>query len=88
MLNAATAAQRIALTEPHSIEVNGLMWMAIHGTLCLGLRHPAYTGPSRLLVKSFVEELGRKLTDWGVLTDDELALVEKTEQQESPHGGE
>jgi hypothetical protein len=87
-LNAAAASQRIAMTEPHSVETNGLTWMAIHGTLCLGLRHPAYKGPSRLLVKSFTEELGRKLVEWGALTEEELALVDRTEQQESLHGNQ
>ena|ERR1043166_9664623 len=87
-LDKANAAQRRAMTEPFSIETNGLTWMAIHGTLCLGLRHPAYIGPSRFLVKNFAEELGRKLVEWGTLTEAELTLVNKMEQEESPHGGE
>jgi hypothetical protein len=86
-LNAATAAQRKAMTEPFYIAAEGLLWMAVHGTLCLGLRHPAYTGPSRELVLRFTKRLGRDLVAWGCLTEEELAVVNKTEQQESPHHG-
>lgn len=80
------AAGRPAMTEPHSIETAGLVWMALHGTICLELRHPAYTGPSRPLVVSFVRELGMCLVQWGVLTAAELEAVENFEREESVHG--
>jgi hypothetical protein len=74
------------MLEPFSVETNGLVWMAVHGTICLGLRHPAYTGPSRALVLSFVQELGRRLVQAGVCTQFELEHVHHTEALESPHG--
>jgi hypothetical protein len=86
MTHAERVAARAAITEPHSIESPGLVWMAVHGTLCLGLRHPAYVGPSRALTENFVKELGQQLVEWKVLTAEELAEVERVERQESPHG--
>jgi hypothetical protein len=73
-------SNRDGLLRPFSIETSGLTWMAVHGVICLGLRHPGYVGPSRAIVLSFVRELGRELLDHGVLTSEELALVERTEQ--------
>ena len=86
LFDAYAAAQRDAMLEAFSVETNGLTWMAVHGAICLGLRHPGYRGPSRALILNFALELGRRLVDAGVLTAEELVLVERTEQQESPHG--
>ena len=84
---AEQAASRLAMTEPIVVETNGLTWMAVHGAICLGCRHPAYLGPSRTLVIAFVRELGKRLVEAGVLTEAELQEVERCERQESPHGG-
>jgi hypothetical protein len=85
-IDAQRAAARPAMAEPHAIESPGLVWMAVHGAICLGLRHPAHVGPSRELVVNFVKALGQELVEWNVLTALELAEVERVEQQESPHG--
>ena len=61
-------------------------WMAIHGYLCLALRHPGVRGESRPMVLDFVHKLGRILVGTGVLTEEELFYAEKTEEIESPHG--
>ena len=87
MASTVPIEQRDAVYAPHSIETSGLVWMALHGTLCLGLRHPKYVGASRQLVVEFVNELGRQLVEWGVLTSEELASVARQEQRESTHGG-
>jgi hypothetical protein len=58
----------------------GLTWMAVHGNLCLALRHPANSGPSRKLIENFVRQLGENLVENGVLTAAELAEVQRTEQ--------
>lgn len=76
--------KRTALTEVHRVETNGLVWMAVHGTVCLGLRHPSHTGASRALVLGFVHELGERLVEWGVLTPAEFAVVNRVEQEEQP----
>lgn len=78
---------RDAMLEPLSVETSGLVWMAVMGVLCLGLRHPQYVGPSRQMVAEFTDELGRRLVGAGVLTPVELAAVNRQEQTESPHGG-
>lgn len=78
--------RRGALLIPFSVETSGLTWMAVHGCICLGLRHPAYTGPSRELVMNFVRTLGAELVQHGVLTESELREVERFETEDSPHG--
>jgi hypothetical protein len=84
---AEQVAGREAMTEPLLVETNGLTWMAVHGAICLGCRHPHYVGPSRILVVAFVRELGQRLVEAGVLTKDEVQMIERLEQEESPHGG-
>jgi hypothetical protein len=83
---AEDVAVRTAVLMPHSVETSGLYWLAVHGALSLGLRHPRFAGPSRQLVESFRERLGEELVHWGVLTAEELAAAEGLERRESPHG--
>jgi hypothetical protein len=86
-LDANAAAKRLAMIEPRAIETNGITWLAVHGVLSLGLRHPDYTGPSREIVASFIQELGFRLIEWGVLTEEEMREAYGTEARESPHEG-
>jgi len=65
-----------------SVTTNLLTWLAIHGNLCLALRHPANKGPSRPLVVNFTKQLGKKLVEWGVLTHQQLKSAEKLEIEE------
>jgi len=83
--NPREEAERQLKTEA-SVTTNLLIWLAIHGNLCLALRHPQNKGASRQLVMKFVKELGQKLVRWGVITKEELEDAEKTEREESPHG--
>ena len=62
-----------------------LTWMAVHGVLCLGLRHPEMNGPSRRIVEDFVRQLGQALVANGLLTAQELREAEHLERQQS-HG--
>jgi len=59
-----------------------LTWLAVHGNLCLALRHPDNRGASRPWVLAFVKALGQHLVDAGVLTDAELRVAEKLEAEE------
>ena len=60
-------------------------WVAIHGFLCLALRHPGTGGiPSRALVEEFVAKLGAALVDAQLLTPEELAEAEDVEIREGP----
>ncbi len=86
-LHYLTERQHKAMINRIDIEAVGITWMAVHFVLCLGLRHPQYTGPSRSVVLGFVRKLGRTLVEAGVLTEEELAWIERVEQSESPHGG-
>lgn len=61
-----------------------LVVMALHGSLLLALRHPAYTGPSRALVEGFVEALEAQLVEVGALTPDDVTEVHRVEAAEAP----
>src|SRR5574341_1216905 len=62
--------------------------MAIHGYLCLALRHPGFQGaeahPSRAIAEDFVAAIGDKLVEVGLLTPDELAQAQQVEAEEQP----
>jgi len=83
--NPRQEAQRQVTTEA-TVTTNLLTWLAIHGNLCLALRHPKNSGPTRQYIIKFVKELGQKLVEWKVITPQELQAAEHLEQEESPHG--
>lgn len=69
------------------VVATALTWMAIHGYLCLGLRHPGTQGaghPSHAMVRDFVEQLGEHLVDIGLMTADEVSMVQRVEAEEQP----
>jgi hypothetical protein len=72
------------IIKPRTIEASGVVWVTVHGLLCLALRHPEMTGDSRKIALEFVSNLGRGLVAWGILTADELTLVEQTEAEKRP----
>ena len=57
-------------------------WMAIHGNLCLALRHPGNRGPSRIRVISFTKQLGQFLVESGAITEQELKAAQNLEAEE------
>jgi len=65
-------------------QVNAPMfiWLAVHGNLCLALRHPENRGPSRPYVEQFVKQLGRWLVVRGAITQREREAAEKLEREE------
>jgi len=65
-----------------TLELNLLTIMALHGNLCLALRHPANRGPSTHLVAAVVRQLGEVLLARGALTAAELADVYAVEAEE------
>ena len=65
-----------------SMEANFLTWLGIHGNLCLALRHPQNVGVSRTYIVAFVKRLGRKLVEWGVITEELLRDIERVEIEE------
>lgn len=61
---------------------NLLTWLAVHGNLCLALRHPRNVGASRPFVVKFVKDLGKKLVEWGAITEEQLKYAERIEIEE------
>lgn len=57
-------------------------WMAVHGNLCLALRHPENTGPSRALIVGMIHRIGKILVEGGALTEEELNFATRVEQEE------
>lgn len=67
-----------------SVRAELWVWMAVHGNLCLALRHPQNTGPSRVHgIEGFVCHLGKLLVEHGILTAEELAQAENFEKTAS-----
>lgn len=67
---------------PLPVHADLFTWMAVHGNLCLALRHPSNVGGSRQIVEEFVRALGARLVEEGLLSADELRDAEKLERQE------
>jgi len=70
-----------------TLDLNLLTIMAIHGNLCLALRHPANSGPSTQLVAAVVRQLGEVLVARRALTAAELAEVYAVEAKADGFGG-
>jgi len=70
------------LKKKAAISVPLITWVAIHGNLCLALRHPENVGDLRKLVLNFVKELGQFLVRCKVYTKSQLEAIEKVEIEE------
>lgn len=56
--------------------------MALHGFLCLALRHPGTKDHScRPAIEGLVKQIGKVLVDLGALSPEQLAEIQKTEQE-------
>jgi len=66
-----------------SLDLDLLAVMALHGNLCLALRHPKNQGQSRQIIQDFITVLGNHLVALGGLTSDELAKAEHIEAEET-----
>lgn len=56
-----------------TVEAQALTWMAVHGNLCLALRHPDNRGASRERMITIIKDLGKLLVDSGFMTQAEMA---------------
>lgn len=61
---------------------NYVTLLAVHGALCLALRHPGFKGMSRPFVVAFTKLLGEWLVRSGALTPELLKEAEKLEAEE------
>lgn len=71
------------------VSTNTLTAMAVHGALCLALRHPHFNGDgkyghglSRRMVVTFTKSLGEWLVHSGALTPEQLRSAEELEARE------
>lgn len=64
------------------LELPVLSLLALHGSVCLALRHPQNTGASRKTMVEFVKRAGRYLVDLGAITPAELIEAHRIEQEE------
>jgi len=65
------------------INLPALHLMALHGYICLGLRHPKTTGPSRDIVLHYIDVFETLLLNSGLLDEDDVRLIHKVEMEES-----
>lgn len=63
------------ITIPLIISRIGLL--AMHGSLCLALRHPQFKGESRQLVVSTTRQIGRYLVENGICSPEIIEEAEK-----------
>lgn len=68
------------------VNTNTLTLMAVHGALCLALRHPQFNGKkhglSRKMVVEFTKSLGEWLVHAGALTPEQLRSAQRLEARE------
>lgn len=74
------------LQETAAIEAELMTWMAVHGGLCLALRHRDLTGAVRDTLLRMVGGIEEMLLAGGALTQAEIDLIHQVEAEESPHG--
>ena len=68
--------------EKFTVEAPAATWLAIHGFLCLGLRHPATADHSmRETIKDFTTELARLFLSEGLIDQYEFDQIQRTEQE-------
>jgi ABC-type nitrate/sulfonate/bicarbonate transport system ATPase subunit len=67
--------------NPLMIEADLLTWMTVHGNILLALRHPENTGETRAIAQRFVDELGRKLVEGGIINQAELDYCRQEEEK-------
>lgn len=60
------------LKQPVQLNMDGLSAMAVFSNLILSLKHPANTGPKRVIVLDLVELIGGELVRLGILTGGEV----------------
>lgn len=70
---------------PLEVTSNLLTWAAVHGSLQLALRHPEFPATTRVLMGSFVEQLGAALVAAGFFTGE--TLQEAAELERRFHAG-
>ncbi len=63
--------ERVLLTRPGRVGA----WVQVYSMLLFALRQPASPISARPTVEAFVDQLGRKLVDVGLFSEEELATL-------------
>ena len=74
-MQASELNRNITFTAP------AYVWLAVHGNLCLSLRHPLNTGPSRRLAEEHIVGIEQALLTVGVLDAEDIKKIHRTEHQ-------
>ena len=70
------------------LQMSALHLLAVHGNVCLGLRHPNNKGPNRQLALEFINYAEQKLKAAGLINDQDIEEIHRIEWEESPNGFE
>ena len=73
------------LCEIIELQMSAFHLLAVHGNVCMGLRHPNDIGPNRQLAIEFLNYAEAKLKAAGIINDKDIKRIHKVEFQESPH---
>jgi hypothetical protein len=72
-MNLSNADRRFGL------ESDAITWLAVHGNLCLALRHEGNTGAAREMVLGFLESLKEMLVKSNLVTQKEIDEQTRTD---------
>jgi uncharacterized protein related to proFAR isomerase len=66
-----------------SIQADLLAWLAVHGYLCLALRHPGpREGKTRPFILKMVATIETALLKGGIMGPEDIKLIHKVEMEE------
>ena len=76
---------KVKLSEIIELQISAVHLLAVHGNVCLGLRHPKNIGPNRQFALEFINYTESKLKEAGIIDDEDIKIIHMIEFQESPH---
>jgi hypothetical protein len=65
----------MSLNGERAVTARGFTWLALFCAVQSALGRQEVRTPARTLLQHFAADLGEKLLEWEVLTDDELAVL-------------
>ncbi len=67
----------LQMEQVFPLKISWLGLMAMHGSLCLALRHPKFKGDSRQLVVCITRQIGKYLVENGICSTEIIEEAEK-----------
>ena len=69
--------------QPITVTAEALTWLAVHGNVCLAMRHPDNRSPNvRPRMVKFLREIGDRLVESGLITREVMDGATKYELQQ------